>query len=93
MLHVCEFAPLLFFMNMNHLSIGSWNVNGLGDKYRGDQFMSCLMYDINIVIETWKGFDDTSNIPDFKIFQKCRKKNRLSRRFSGGIIISYMVRY
>ena len=57
---VFEFAPLLFFMNMNNLSIGSWNVNGLGDKYRDDQFMSCLKYDINILIETWKGVDDTS---------------------------------
>ncbi|CAC5367435.1 unnamed protein product [Mytilus coruscus] len=74
---------------MNKLSIGSWNVNGLGDKYRDDQFMSCLKYDINILIETWKGVDDTSNIPDFKNFQKCRKKNRRSRRFSGGIIILY----
>lgn len=80
-----QFAPL-FCMNMiNNLSIGSWNVNGLGD----DLFTSCLKYDINILLKTWKGTDANLNFPDYKIIQKCRKKNRCSRRFSGGIIVPY----
>ena len=71
------------------LSIGSWNINGLGDKYRDDVFLSCLKYDINILLETWKGTDSNLNIPEFKTLQKCRKKQKRSKRFSGGIIILY----
>jgi exonuclease III len=75
-------------MNTN-LSINSWNVNGLGDKCKDDLFLSCMKYDINILLETWKGTDANFNIPDFKILQKCRKKQRRSKRFSGGIVILY----
>jgi exonuclease III len=75
-------------MNTN-LSISSWNVNGLGDKCKDDLFLSCMKYDINILLETWKGTDANFNIPDLNILQKCRKKQRRSKRFSGGIVILY----
>ena len=68
----------------NNLSISSWNVNGLGDKCKDDLFLSCMKYDINILLETWKGTD-----ANFKILQKCRKKQRRSKRLSGGIVILY----
>ena len=52
-------------MNMiNNLSIGSWNINGLGDKCRDDFVMSCLL-------ETWKGSDSSLNLSEFKTLQKC----------------------
>ena len=73
----------------NNLTIASWNINGLGDKCRDDFFISCINYDINILLETWKGTDNELNMPDFNVLQKCRKKKRRSRRFSGGIIICY----
>lgn len=63
---------------INNLSIGSWKVNGLEDKYRDDIFTACLKYDIDILLETWKGADANLNFPDYKIIQKCRKKNRRS---------------
>jgi exonuclease III len=72
-------------MNTN-LSISSWNVNGLGDNCKDDLFLSCMKYDINNLLETT---DANFNIPDFKILQKCRKKQRRSKRFSGGIVILY----
>lgn len=54
-------------MNMiNNLSIESGNINGLGDKCRDDLFMSCLKYDINIILETWKGSDSSLNLSEFK---------------------------
>ena len=46
-----------------------------------------MKYDINILLETWKGTDANFNIPDFKILQKCRNKQRRSKQFSGGIVI------
>lgn len=75
-------------MNMiNNLSIESGNINGLGDKCRDDLFMSCLKYDINIILETWKGSDSSLNLSEFKTLQKCRSKHKRSKRFSGGIVI------
>lgn len=77
-------------MNMiNNLSIESGNINGLGDKCRDDLFMSCLKYDINIILETWKGSDSSLNLSEFKTLQKCRSKHKRSKRFSEGIIILY----
>lgn len=76
-------------MNINNLTISSWNVQGLGDKCRDDFFVSCLKYDINILLETWKGTDQNYNFEGYKIIQKCRKKKKRSRRFSGGIVIFY----
>ena len=63
------FASLLMGM-INTLSIGSWNINGLGDKYRDEFFLSCLKYDINILLETWKGADSNLNLSEFKTLQK-----------------------
>lgn len=62
-------------MNVNNLSISSWNIQGLGDKCSDDFFLSLLKYDINILLETWKGSDPNYNLADFKTFQKCRKED------------------
>ena len=78
---------------INNLTISSWNIQGLGDKHRDDFFMSKIKYDINILIETWKGNDSTIDFPDFKTLQKFRRKKKRSRRFSGGIIILYKSKY
>jgi hypothetical protein len=59
---------------INSFSISSWNVQGLGSKYRDEEFLSNLKYDINILLETWKGADFC--IPNFSIFQKSRKKKK-----------------
>ena len=75
--------------NVHNLSISSWNIQGLGDKCRDDFFLSCLKYDINIILESWKGIDQTYNLSEYKFFQKCRKKKKGSRRFSGGIVVFY----
>lgn len=48
-----------------------------------------MKYDINILLETWKGSNPNYNFTEFKTFQKCRKKKKSSRRYSGGIIILY----
>lgn len=81
------------FNNMSrigsNLAISSWNIQGLGDKCRDDFFLSFMKYDINILLETWKGTDHNYNLKDYKIFQKCRKKKKRSKRFSGGIVILY----
>jgi hypothetical protein len=51
--------------------------------------LSNLKYDINILLETWKGADPDFCIPNFSIFQKSRKKKKCSKRYSGGIIVLY----
>lgn len=72
---------------INNLSISTWNVQGLGDKCNDDNFN--IKYDINILLETWKGIEPNINIPDYNFFQKCRKKKKRSKRFSGCIIVAY----
>ena len=76
-------------MMSGNFTIGSWNINGLGDKCKDESFLSCIKYDINILLETWKGTNSDCNIPDFNVIQKCRKKKERSKRYSGGIIIFY----
>ena len=76
-----------------NFTIGSWNINGLGDKCKDDFFLSMIKYDINILLETWKGTDSEVNVPDYKLIQKCRKRKRRSKRYSGGIIIFYKSHY
>jgi hypothetical protein len=41
-----------------------------------EDFLSNLKYDINILLETWKGADFC--MPNFSIFQKSRKKKKCS---------------
>jgi hypothetical protein len=61
----------------------------LGSKYRDEGFLSILKYDINILLEIWKGADPDFCILNFSIFQKSRKKKKRSKRYSGGIIVLY----
>jgi len=51
--------------------------------------LSNLIYDINILLETWKSADSDFCIPNFSIFQKSRKKKKHSKRYSGEIIVLY----
>jgi hypothetical protein len=82
-------SPENLLLMLNNFSISSWNVQGLGSKYRDEDFLSNLKYDINILLETWKGADPDFCIPNFSIFQKSRKKKKCSKRYSGGIIVLY----
>lgn len=87
-----EFWPIFASsqMNMiNNLSIGSWNINGLEDKCRDDFCMPCLKYDINMLLETWKGSDSSLNLSEFKTLQKCWRKHKCSKQFSRRFIILY----
>ena len=77
----------------SNLSISSWNIQGLGDKCRDDTFLAFLEYDINILLESWKGPDPDFHIPGFKILQKCRQKKKRSRRYSGGIVVLYKSKF
>ncbi|CAC5411506.1 unnamed protein product [Mytilus coruscus] len=72
-----------------NLSIGSWNIQGLGCKLEDDYFLSSLKYDINILMETWKSADSSTNIINFSYVQKSRKKKLRPKRYSGGIIVYY----
>ena len=56
--HACKYV--------DYLSISGWNVNGLGQKHRDDMFLESIMkYDINILLETWKGDSPDINISDY----------------------------
>ena len=74
---------------INDLSISAWNVQGLGDKCNDVNFLSYLKYDIDILLETWKGTEPNFCIPQYNIFQKCRRKKKRFTRFSCGILIAY----
>ena len=74
---------------IHNLTVSSWNIQGLGDKCKDESFLSFLKYDINIVLETWKGTEPDFCIQHFYIIQKCRKKKKRSNRFSGGVMIIY----
>ena len=43
----------------------------------------------NIVLETWKGTEPDFCIHNFNIIQKCRKKKKRPKRFSGEVMIIY----
>ena len=61
---------------IDKLSISSWNINGLGQKYRDEDFFNQINYDINIILETWKGDCPDIDVPNYVSFSKCRKKNK-----------------
>ena len=75
--------------NKRQLSISSWNVHGLGDKYNDSIFLEKIKSDINILLETWTGEKKETNIPGYLTISKSRKKKKKARRYSGGIIIYY----
>ena len=72
---------------IDSLSISSWNINGLGQKHRDETFKEHVKYDINILLETWKGDAPDIKIPNYFSFSKCRAKKKRARRNSGGIIV------
>jgi hypothetical protein len=76
-------SPDNLLLMIHNFLISSWNVQGLGSKYRDEDFLSNLKYDINILL------DPDFCIPNFSIFQKSRKKKKRSKRYSGGIIVLY----
>ena len=61
---------------ISNLTVSSWNIQGLGDKCKDDQFLSFLKYDINILLETWKGTEPNFSLQNFNVIQKCRKKKK-----------------
>ena len=55
-------------MKMNdvkQISISSWNVHGLGDKYNDSIFLDKIKSDINILLETWTGEKKDTNISGY----------------------------
>jgi len=73
---------------LSEITISSWNIRGLGDKYIEEDFLKNIKYDINVILETWKGESVDSQIEGFVTISKSRrKKHTKSRRHSGGIII------
>ena len=70
-----------------HLSVASWNIHGLGDKYMDPSFIENIKSDINVILETWKGESADTQINGFVSISKSRKKNKRSKRHSGGIIV------
>ena len=72
---------------LSEITISSWNIRGLGDKYIEEDFLKNIKYDINVILETWKGESVDSQIEGFVTISKSRKKHKKSRRHSGGIII------
>ena len=74
---------------ISQLSISAWNVHGLGDKINDNFFVEKLSSDINILLETWTGVKPKANLHDYLSISKCRKKERRSKRHSGGIIVLY----
>ena len=62
-------------------------VNGLGQKYRDDDFIEHVICDINTLLETWKGDSSDIKIPNYYSLSKCRARKERARRNSGGIII------
>ena len=71
----------------NQLKISCWNVHGLGDKHKDENFLRYITSDINILLETWKGENQSTQIENYISITKSRKKHKKSRRHSGGIII------
>ncbi|CAC5416335.1 unnamed protein product [Mytilus coruscus] len=72
------------------ISISSWNVHGLGDKFNDNYFIEFLKNDNNILLETWKGENKNFTVSGFNLnFNKIRKKNKRAKRHSRGIIILY----
>ncbi|CAC5415300.1 unnamed protein product [Mytilus coruscus] len=69
------------------LTVSSWNIRGLGDKYTDDLFIDNIKSDINVILETWKRENAETQIENFVSISKCRKKHKKSKRHSGGIII------
>ena len=69
------------------LSISSWNINGLGQKHRDESFIENVKYDINILLETWKGDSPDVKIPNYYSISKYRDRKKRARPNSGGIII------
>jgi hypothetical protein len=61
---------------IHNLTVSTWNIQGLGDKCKDESFLFFLKYDINIVLETWKGTEPDFCIQNFNIIQTCRKKKK-----------------
>lgn len=72
---------------VDNVSICSWNINGLGQKHRDESFIENVKYDINIILETWKGDSPDIKIKDYYSFSKYRMRKKRARRNSGGIIV------
>jgi len=69
-------SPDILLLMINNFSISSWNVQGLGSKYRDEDFLSNLKYDINILLETWKGADSDLLYQILAFFKQVdRKRN------------------
>jgi len=61
---------------LSEITISSWNIRGLGDKYIEEDFLKNIKYDINVILETWKGESVDSQIEGFVTIQKVEKNTK-----------------
>lgn len=72
------------------ISLGFWNVHGLGKKLEEDSFRSSLVkLDFFSLLETWSSETSEVDLPNYQHFSSLRKKQRKARRNSGGIIFYF----
>ena len=75
-------------MVLKNLKIGTWNINGIGDKFQDDDFVNIVhKYDILFLTETWLGPDESIDVPGYYIYSQCRNKSSFINRNYGGIAI------
>ena len=69
------------------LSIVTWNVNGLSEKLKDDEFIRIISNnDMICLTETWTSVQSNIKLKGYKSVHRIRHKNRRKGRRSGGII-------
>ena len=71
-----------------YLKFQSFNVEGISNQLKNDVFLSSIKkFDFISLVETWLPERSNINIEGYYCFNKCRRKARKARRYSGGICI------
>ena len=71
-----------------YLKFQSFNVEGISDQLKNDVFLSSIeKFDFISLVETWLPESSKINIEGYYCFNKCRRKAKKARRYSGGICI------
>ena len=72
------------------LSIVTWNVNGLSEKLKDDEFIRIISNnDMICLTETWTSVQSNIKLKGYKSVHRIRHKHRRKGRRSGGIIFYY----
>ena len=71
-----------------YLKFQSFNVEGISNQLKNDVFLSSIKkFDFISLVETWLQESSKINIEGYYCFNKCRRKAKKARRYSGGICI------